>query len=983
MSFCLAMACCLLPSSSSAQEPFYFQYDEKDGLPSSEVYGVEEDELGFLWFITDRGLARFDGYEFQTVQSDHLELSQTFTSITKLNSGRIYLSTLAGQLCFLEDARIIPSFQPFAGDSTEAMHAPLIPADISESLKDEDSLLFRNKEDHEQYYSYSKHSGSCEKHSMQELEEVVIHNLDSSLAVLEVGNGAYWLIETRHWKADGGVSSMVSNAEGVRAFCRFSDQNSFVGLIKDGIYQTLKQFPSYYFRSYFDPKGQLWVLGRNGIYRFKDPESGEEPDHFLQNISVLDLKMDREGNYWVCTQRRGVLRIPSFEILMPFPEEHGINANVTSIGRIDSLMMIQNHALKLTVRTASGREWSFGEKKNRSSWTNSILKVCNTCSLLSITNDDRFSILTGLPNGMNFAGRELLLENGDRIDPGYRYFSVQTYQSGFLDYTRIKFRDRINYAIQDETKTIWIGGLKSLYRIDDYEYSKWKDLSKVHPNLAIRISDLKMESAEEEQIWVGTLGNGLMFLTRDSCYRFSIEDGLCSNMIQCLQRENDSVLWVGTVSGLNKLVFRIDDDELTMLRVESYGRDNGLSSNRINAMTWWNDELWIATNAGIMSAQTDVFVPNQVSPMVILEEVKADSLLITNQLNPKLEWHYRNVQFKFLGISNHKPFNDYFYRYKLQKAGDREPEWSYTNDRSIQFTNLESGAYTFELQAQNNYANWSENPIAYRFAVEPHYTQTWWFLVLMIAGGLLLAWAIFYIRLFFVKREMALKLEIQDSELRLLRTQMSPHFVFNLLNGVQQLIFDNNPEKASFYLSRIARLLRNNMNFSKQPYISLKAELEFLENYLTMEQSRFDDQFIFTIRVAPELKEVEEDVFVPPFMVQPLLENAIGHGISGLDYQGKIELNVSAAADIICFEVLDNGRGFEEQKRAKSDAEHALGILRNRIRLLNAEWPQQEALLNIEQGPETSDGQSGVRAILKLPRLLKQMLPTRIKTTKN
>lgn len=151
--------------------------------------------------------------------------------------------------------------------------------------------------------------------------------------------------------------------------------------------------------------------------------------------------------------------------------------------------------------------------------------------------------------------------------------------------------------------------------------------------------------------------------------------------------------------------------------------------------------------------------------------------------------------------------------------------------------------------------------------------------------------------------------EIAEAKLHVLQSQMHPHFMFNALGGVQNYILKSEKIEAYNYMGKFATLLRTITKTSNQIHIELEQEIEFLKSYLDMEKLRFRDDFQYSIEVDPKLQTTQ--VSIPSMVIQPLVENALIHGLSGLDRKGVLQLiiNKSPNGRGICCTVKDNGRG--------------------------------------------------------------------------
>ncbi len=133
--------------------------------------------------------------------------------------------------------------------------------------------------------------------------------------------------------------------------------------------------------------------------------------------------------------------------------------------------------------------------------------------------------------------------------------------------------------------------------------------------------------------------------------------------------------------------------------------------------------------------------------------------------------------------------------------------------------------------------------------------------------------------------------QLAEAQLSALQTQMNPHFIFNSLNGIKGMILENEQLKASRYLTRFAQMIRITLNQSKEVFTTLYENLEHLESYLVMEKLRFDDSFTYQVIVDEWIDK--EETLVPTLMIQPLVENAIWHGLMHNEGEKKILIHFS------------------------------------------------------------------------------------------
>ena len=154
-----------------------------------------------------------------------------------------------------------------------------------------------------------------------------------------------------------------------------------------------------------------------------------------------------------------------------------------------------------------------------------------------------------------------------------------------------------------------------------------------------------------------------------------------------------------------------------------------------------------------------------------------------------------------------------------------------------------------------------------------------------------------------------LEARLAQARLQALKMQLHPHFLFNTLNGIAALTHDN-PKAANRMLAKLSELLRMSLDDEGAQEVSLRSELEFIRRYLELEQIRFNDRLAIMFEIAPETL----DACVPKLVLQPLLENAIRHGIAPLPTGGQVTIQAFRHRDSLHLRVTDNGPGLCDQR---------------------------------------------------------------------
>jgi len=184
-------------------------------------------------------------------------------------------------------------------------------------------------------------------------------------------------------------------------------------------------------------------------------------------------------------------------------------------------------------------------------------------------------------------------------------------------------------------------------------------------------------------------------------------------------------------------------------------------------------------------------------------------------------------------------------------------------------------------------------------------------------------------------------------KLRSIRSQLNPHFMFNALTSIQNLMNKNETEAANHYLAMFANLTRKVLNTSEQELISLEDEIKILEDYLQMEQLRFG--FQYQIKVDDSINMANTDI--PAMLLQPFVENAVKHGVAELQQNGMIKVLINKNENDLILSVTNNGQGFNKTMVQDNKTSFGLKLSEERIALLNQVHKDQPVTLNIDANP--------------------------------
>ena len=236
--------------------------------------------------------------------------------------------------------------------------------------------------------------------------------------------------------------------------------------------------------------------------------------------------------------------------------------------------------------------------------------------------------------------------------------------------------------------------------------------------------------------------------------------------------------------------------------------------------------------------------------------------------------------------------------------------------------------------------------------------------LLLALAGLLAAVAIaFFLR----QQQLKHKKNILETEQRLNRARMNPHFFFNALTTLQKFALrENDGQAMASNLSKFSNIMRETLESTYKEYVTIEQETDFLNEYLELQKIRFPQKFTYEINTD---KKIEPDeLLIPAMILQPFVENSIEHGFTGIDYAGHISISFDIEGNDLKIEILDNGKGLQViAKEGTAHISRASQIITDRIYLLNMKL-KSKAAYRIDD----NKNEKGVTVSIKLPLLYKQ-----------
>ena len=701
---------------------------------------------------------------------------------------------------------------------------------------------------------------------------------------------------------------------------------------------------------------------------------------------------DREGNQWFSTEHNGIYKLSSSNF-----SNHKIEKYVKD-GEVP--WVLKGLGENVFLATKNGGIYKYSIKKDSISRVvterNSLYKKGSALYDFSVLNN---KLYVGLDIEIKMSDMYCKLKN----TAYYPYISANQLSNGkivawdrniiaYFDNIRglnrsdislidkncnLPFSDKKKYGYGIKKAVKFNEGIQSLTlrknqvlfetRSDFYAIDSFNQLQTVTNTYNLADKVVYMIDTFMDDMLVLATNRGVGLIKENKTRWLTTKDGLPSNMIYTAISGNNKTIWCATQKGgVSRIKFLDKDCFNSKLIVENFSKENGLHAS-IEYMIKHQKSIYAISNNGLIIFPDSITLTQAPLPKVHLIKWKQDgkNLSMSHQTFP---CNSNSIEIEYLGIAMQKPIGRPFYRYKLVKDGEKS-DWTLTDNRTVAFNQLSSGEYTFCICARNINDQWTE-PKLLTFSIRPHWTGLWWIHVLFwIVVGIALY---FYYKRDLKKRQAAfeeklalaeLKEKLNSLELAVLRGQMNPHFIYNVLNSIQKLLLKSENKKANIFINKLATLFRSSLEYSRLSNIRLEQELTFLDKYLEIETHRFRDRFTYKITVD---KKLDDDLLMPPLMIQPLCENAIKHAYSGKSVHILVEFQY---LNPHYFQVLitDTGLGYYQSKRRENnDQKTSLGldIIKRRVALLKEKFIDTH--IDIEPLNKTTKSGTLIKLILPM-----------------
>lgn len=920
-------------------------------MPSDNVYSVFQAEDGCIWFTTDVGIVRYDSKAFKLFNTDNGLSDNEVFRMSRDTRGRIWMHTLNGKPSFIYKNKI---YNEHNSEILKQIKGSGLVVNFYEDADRKVYISFRSGEVFvidttdkiERWKNESPHWGVWKGDDVYSVNRGRVVKMGNGEVLQELG-------------VDPGSKLAATQSK----LCHIGNEQYFISG-NDVFLLQEKKFVRYLnvenakgITSICKIDNYLWVATRSGLYQY---EGIKLVKHFFTEDAISDVFRDNEGNYWVTTLNRGVLMVPSMNVLRILDNRKihrlGRNGEELWLGGTENNYYVKHKGMLTAYKLPA--DWA----ENKISCFRYIAgkTYIGAKSGLTISGSGKTQVFPVNVNDLLYSNDHIYLATTYTAKIHINKVAENILHTPETDKLIVK---RTNVLESDDSGNIWIGTNFGLYLYANEPGGfKLYNIGEQFEELAISIEDVYYDTAQN-LLLVATASKGIVVLKNKKVEKvINTKNGLNNNTAISIKKITDSAYLVGTNNGLNKITYSNGT-----YKVENYNLQIGVSNKRVNDIEFTGDTVYLATDNGLLYFNTHTLGPLNLHPVCNITAVMTANGLFAGG---EIRYTDNDISISFNGISFKDRGNvKYYYRFV-----GRDRAWNETSESQVNYKDLSPGEYTFELFCRNDLGN-SSVIRSVAFEISPPFWQRPWFIMFcaLASSGLVYSYVRYRFKAQHAKNEaekkdmqaekdrVQLEKQMLELEQKALRMQMNPHFIFNALNTIKGYYSEGNDIKAGNYIAKFSKLLRMLLNTDGQN-TTLDNEIEMLKLYVELTRIRYHEKFEYTIKVGSEL--MPADILIPSLLLQPIVENAIIHGLAAKTNQGQLLISFEKqAGDLICI-VEDNGIGRAHAATLGSRNLHtskAISIVQDRLRLFD-EQTSFEIIDLAEDGTAL-----GTKVIIKLP----------------
>ena len=833
------------------------KFEIKDGLSQNSVNCVMQTENGILWFGTQDGLNRYDGYEFSHIRHEAFDTTTISSNYVKNfcqdTSGCIWIATHLGLNKYDPQTGNFQAFfhQP---DSTNSLSSNIVNNVLIDNKNDLYVLTsvgldkFNRKQNNFTHYDIQNdpntNASDYNNFSIfQDNEQVLwVGTKDGLLFLDTVSNKLY------SYKYNKNDNKSISCNE-IRVIFQDSEDNLWFGT-QNGLnkFDTDKQiFERFYYNKDTnlideniilsiaqDNEGRIWLGTGTGL-KFFDIEDNKILDienPYIANLtnSISDIVVDFSGIIW-CTTRKGIYKIDN---------------------RKKQFSVLDNFITNTTEGTDDIFVYSIFQDKSDRIWigangVNIIDRATGSVEVFNHQNPDKYlpdsyfySIFEDSKNNIWIGSTKGLFiydDNKNEFEDVFTKFNIEP--NNFFT------NNRVSAIGEDLNGNIFIGTYNGLYKFENNKFERYSyspdDNNSLNDN---QIFSLCID--KQGTLWLGTRAGLNKFNPQENNFtHFTIKDGLSNNSVLCITDDSDGYLWLGTESGLNrfdkKSIFTVytckrtdfendyfygileDDNNNLWLssnqgivkfsknqftkegknKITTYGKKDGLQSYEFNIGAYyksWTGEMFFGGLNGVNYFNPDFIDTNKIATKVVFTKLLVGNKeIFVNSIIP-IKLNYDDNLTLYFSLPEYTKPTKNLYKYRIIGISDN---WSEpTKQHYLNLSVLKSGRYTFEIQGANSDKYWNKTTSSFTIIIIPPFRRSRIAIALyLLAGIIVLALFLIYITKNSRRKSrniLARDIALQENELQKEELEISHKNITDSINYAQKIIEALLPPLKSF-----------------------------------------------------------------------------------------------------------------------------------------------------------------------------------------
>ncbi len=392
--------------------------------------------------------------------------------------------------------------------------------------------------------------------------------------------------------------------------------------------------------------------------------------------------------------------------------------------------------------------------------------------------------------------------------------------------------------------------------------------------------------------------------------------------------QKDSLIFVATNLGLN--TFHTGNKRRRFL-----DEDHGFFAKGIKRIESFNDSILIFTHKGLFSLETSFVTKEHDCGDFYLDAVFVNDLSVKKEKDEiiQLDGNQSNLKL-ILSTTGAKFPSKLYYKYSINGEDAYNSEWKkLIKNRLLVIPFLPYGLSEITVQTKNLFTgSQHEYKLLSVYRTAPFYeNKLFYFFLAMLFSvfGFVIVKRRFKKLYRKQKEKSILEKRLDEAKMEALTSQMSPHFIFNSLNSIQNFVLKNDIENSINYINSFSVLIRNTLNYSSRKYITLQQEIDYLNLYVKIQNLRFGNRVLFVLNIQESLDK--QDCNLPSLLLQPIIENCFEHAFDNQSESPTIELNINLNDGKMIILIKDNGCGLEETQEEESKG---MKLVEERMQLL-------------------------------------------------